>query len=283
MSVFPLWIVVSRLTLGSRGFDVVGLGHKPFVIGLSCFEINFLGSTNHKGPHTETHYIIPTWSKGKPRDQNSQRNKTTPREKMFEFEIESPIKNIAKKHLHRYLGRDHRCEIAYKIMKNVERDNPIQKLVKQLVKQLNAWMAALMCTNGVFITRTFFSIFSKENCSKCLTNKFFTCINFIIVLLYCIVYTLHSQSVRQLLNIWKPKKTSRTELTRNSFWKNFEKLQFVKFMIPSTEFLMNLFLFQMRLKSWLTVWSTVKWNKNHHLKWIFIMNWSNNWKKWRLV
>ena len=36
---------------------------------------------------------------------------------MFEFEIESPIKNIAKKHLHRYQGRDHRCEI----IKNVER------------------------------------------------------------------------------------------------------------------------------------------------------------------
>ena len=36
---------------------------------------------------------------------------------MFEFEIESPIKNIAKKHLHRYQGRDHRRERSCKIKK----------------------------------------------------------------------------------------------------------------------------------------------------------------------
>ena len=67
-----LWILVSRFTLWSRGYDVVGLRVWAFVIGRSK-KINFkTGKANHEWFVTETHYIKPTRPKGQARDHNSQ-------------------------------------------------------------------------------------------------------------------------------------------------------------------------------------------------------------------
>ena len=100
---------------------------------------------------------------------------------MFEFKIESPINKryLAEKHLHRYQARDlHRnilvlVDFVFEIIWSFERIFRYKengefylKLVKLLAKQSNVWMAALMCMNGAFTIRTFFSVFWKENCSK---------------------------------------------------------------------------------------------------------------------
>ena len=56
-------------------------------------------------------------------------------------------------------------EISWLLVK-LKKGESYLKLVKLPVKRSNVWMAALMCTNGVFIIRIFSSVFLKETCSK---------------------------------------------------------------------------------------------------------------------